>query len=268
VRHEGTVVLSCTCPAGESPVPVDPGGPGSRVAVRGEIRVAEADRQKPLRRERSRGPQHQVKPAASKDLQRESRATHVIAKAMSATQESRAESVARLSGVWGAARVKGQARNVRGPSASPQSRQSGSYKLKTKSSAAQRESEGMVVPSMDVPKNTSGGKRPCFGQVEGGGKGEGMTGRMSRSNHPSRTTAVKALHLQERLWAAAKRISRERVSRCDEPTQLTCSRRGGCTKPMLKRPSVSRVLEIGTHGLKGGPASPLPKGERRRRLYQ
>ena len=257
VRHEGTPVPSCTCPAGESPVPVDAGGPGSRVAVRGEICVAEADRRKPLRRKRTRGPQHQVKPAASTDLQRESRATHVIAKAMFDTQISRAESVASLAGVWGAARVERQARNVGGPSAWPQSRQSGSYKSTTKSSAAQRESEGMVVPKKDVTKNASGGKRPCFGQVEGEGKREGMTGRMSRSNHPSRMTAVKALHLQERLWATAKRISREWASRCDEPTRLARSRRGGSTKPLPERPSVSRVLEIGMHGLKGGPVPPV-----------
>jgi hypothetical protein len=257
VRHEGTVVPSCTCPAGESPVPVDAGGPGSRVAERGEIRVAEADRRKPLRREQPRGPQHQVKPAASTDLQRESRATHVIAKALSVTHESRAESVARLSGIEGAARVEGQVGNVGGPSAQPQSRQSGSYKPKAKLSAAQRESEGMVVPVMDATKNAFGGKRPCFGQVEGGGKRKGMTGRTSRSNHPSRMTAVNALHLQERLRAAAKRISGERASRCDEPTPWIRSRRGGSTKPMLERPSVSRVLEIGTHGLKGGPVSPL-----------
>ena len=257
VRHEGTVVPSCTCPAGESPVPVDAGVPGSRVAVRGEIRVAEADRRKPLRRERTRGPQHQVKPAASTDLPRESRATHVIAKAAFDTQKSREESVASLPGVWGAARVEGQARNVRGPSASPQSRQSGSYKSKTKSSAAQRESEGMVVPVMDATKNASGGKRPCFGQVEGGGKGEGMTGRTSRSNHPGRMAAVQALHLRRRLWSVAKRSSREWASRCDEPTRLARSRRGGSTKPLPERPSVSRVLEIGMHGLKGGPVPPV-----------
>ena len=257
VRHEGTVVPSCTCPTGESPVPVGAGAPGSRVAERGEIREAEADRQKPLRREQSRGPQHQVKPAASTDLQRESRATHVIAKAMLDTQVSREESVESLSGVWGAARVEGQARNVGGPSASPQSRQNGSYKSTTKSSVAQRESEGMVVPMMDATKNASGGKRPCFGHVEGGGKCEGMTGRMSRSNHPGRIAAVKALRHQERLWTKAKRTSHEWESRCDEPTRLSHSRRGGCTKPMSEGPSVSRVLEIGMHGLKGGPVSPL-----------
>jgi len=236
--------------------------------VRGEIRAAEADRQKPFRREQPRGPQHQVKPAASIDLPRESRATHVIAKAVLDMQESRAESVSGLSGVWGAARVEGQARNVRGPSASPQSRQSGSYKSKTKSSVAQRESEGMVVPLMDATKNASGGKRPCFGQVEGGGKREGMTGRMSRSNHPSRMTAVNALHLRERLWAAAKRNSCEWASRCDEPTRLTRSRRDGSTKPLFERPSVSRVLEIGMHGLKGGPVPPVAEGKRRHRIYQ
>lgn len=110
---------------------------------------------------------------------------------------------------------------------------------------------------MDVTKNASGGKRPCFGHAEGGGKREGMTERMSRSNHPGRMAAVKALHLQERLWAEAKRSSRERGSRCDEPTRLTCSRRNGSTKPLLERPSVSRMLEIGMHGLKGGPVSAL-----------
>jgi hypothetical protein len=201
-----------------------------------------------------------VKPAASKDLQRESRANHVVAKAMHVTKQTRAENVTSLSGVWGAARVEGHVRNVGGPSAQPWSRQSGSYKSKTKSSAAQRESEGMVVPQMDVTNNASGGKRPCFGRVEGGGKRQGMTGRMSRSNHPSRIAAVKALHHQERLWTEAKRTSQERGSRCDEPTRSPSSCRGGCTKPMSERPSASRVLEIGTHGLKGGPVSSLALG--------
>lgn len=75
--------------------------------MREEIRVAEADRQKPLRREQPRGPQHQVKPAASKDLQGESRATHVLAKAIHDAQRSGVESVSSLSGVGGAARVEG-----------------------------------------------------------------------------------------------------------------------------------------------------------------
>ena len=50
-----------------------------------------------------------------------------------------------LGGVGGAARVQGEVRNTRDPSAQPSSRQGGSYKPKAKASAAQRESEGIVV---------------------------------------------------------------------------------------------------------------------------
>jgi hypothetical protein len=82
-----------------------------------------------------------------------------------------------------------------------------------------------------------------------------MTGRMSRSNHPSRSAAVKALHLQERLLTMAKRISGERVGRSDVPTFVDLSRSGGCTMLSSERPSVSRVLEIGKHGLNGGLAA-------------
>ncbi len=257
VRHERTLVRCCTCPAGESPVPVNAGVPGSRVAVREEIRVAEADRRKPLRRKQSRGPQHQVKPAASTHLQRESRATHVRAKATLDTQQSRGESVSSLSGVGGAARVEGEVRNVGGPSAQPQSRQSGSYKPKAKLSAAQRESEGMVVPTKSVTNNALRGKRPCFDQVEGGGKREGMTGRMSRSNHPDRRAVVKVLRLQERLWVTAKRAISVCMDRFDTTKQFDATLCGVSTTPLPKRSSVSRVLEIGKHGLKGGPVSPL-----------
>jgi len=225
--------------------------------VREEIRVAEADRRKPLRREQPRGPQHQVKPAASTELQRESRAAHVTAKAAFDARQSREQSVSSLSGVWGAARVEGQVRNVGDPSALPQSRQSGSYKPKAKLSAAQRESEGIVVPTMGVTKNTLGGKGPCFDPVEGGGKREGMTGRTSRSNHPDCSAVDKVLRLQERLWVVTKRTLREMASRSDTLTLLAFSRQSDCTTSLPERSSVSRVLEIGKHGLKGGPVSPL-----------
>src|SRR6266850_5222942 len=76
-----------TEPAGESPAPVSNGAPGSR-AQPGEILQAAAGRQKPLRREQERRPQHEVNPAASSHLQSESRAAHVTAKAMSASSRS------------------------------------------------------------------------------------------------------------------------------------------------------------------------------------
>jgi RNA-directed DNA polymerase len=96
-------------------------------------------------------------------------------------------------------------RNTGDPSAQSWSRQGGSYKPKVKSSAAQRKSEGIVVPRMGVKNNAPGGKGPCGGRVGGEGKREGMTGRMSRSNHPGRGAVDQVLRLQSRLREAAKR---------------------------------------------------------------
>ena len=73
-----------------------------------------------------------------------------------------------------------------------------------KSTGAQRESDGVVVPEIAVQQNTAGGKGPDFGHVGDGGKREGMTGP-ARSNSPRRREpAVKVRQLQNRLWAAAK----------------------------------------------------------------
>jgi group II intron reverse transcriptase/maturase len=75
-----------------------------------------------------------------------------------------------------------------------------------KSSAAQRKSEGIVVPVMGVKNNALGGKGPCGGRVGGEGKRKGMTGRKSRSNHPDGQKPIdKVLRLQSRLREAAKR---------------------------------------------------------------
>ena len=158
VRHEAKALLNphgrggaaacCACPTGESPVPVGVGAPGSRPqAVEGDLH-ARAGRQKPARRresrngEQARGPQHEVKPAASTDLQPAGRAAHVTAKATSVQRDPKRE--ADCGGVWGAARVQGQVRNVRGPSAQPESGRARPYKPKAKSGRAQRESEGIV----------------------------------------------------------------------------------------------------------------------------
>jgi len=101
-------------------------------------------------------------------------------------------------------------RNTRGPSALPSSRQGGSYKPKAKASAAQRESEGIVVPSIAATNNAAGGKGPCGGHVVGGGKREGMAGK-SGPNHPDRPRPIdKVRQLQRRLWLAAKRSAGRR----------------------------------------------------------
>ena len=105
----------------------------------------------------------------------------------------------------GAARVQGEERNTRGPSAPPQSRQGGSYKPKAKASAAQRESEGIVVVAMVAQNNATGAKGPCGVGVDEAGKREGMAAT-SGPNHPDRRNPVdKVRRLQRRLWVAAKR---------------------------------------------------------------
>ncbi len=108
-------------------------------------------------------------------------------------------------GVWGAARVQGDGRNTRGPSARPESGQARSYKPTAKARRAQRVSEGVVVPRIVATKNATGGKGPCGGHVDEAATCEGMTGR-SGSNSPGGPPPTDQVrHLQRRLWAAAKR---------------------------------------------------------------
>lgn len=171
--------------------------------------VVRAGRQKPARRrkpcsgEQVHGPQHQVKPAASTDLQPGSRAAHVTAKAMSPTGVP--ELVWGPSGVGGAARGQGDERNTRGPSARPSSRRACPYKPKAKSGRAQRESEGIVVPQIAATNNAAGGKGPWGGGVVGAGTCEGMAGKTGPNDPGGRGPREKVRHLQRRLWAAAKR---------------------------------------------------------------
>jgi len=142
----------CAFPTGESPVPVSAGAPGSRSQGEGEIPRPRAGRRKPTScGEQVRGPQHEVKSAASKERQSGGRAAHVTAKATpSALVPDRASGPG---GVWGAARVQGDVRNTGGPSVRPWSGHGGSYKPKAKSSAAQRESEGIIVLAIgDCPR--------------------------------------------------------------------------------------------------------------------
>ena len=219
VRRDATEALSpqggrsaearCVSPTGERPVPVSIGAPGSRSQTsKGDLRVR-AGRQKPVRRrerssgEQARGPQHEVKPAASTEEQSGSRATHVMAKATSVARAPKLD--ADPGGVEGAARVQGEARNTRGPSARPKSGQSGSYKPKAKTVAVQRESEGIVVPMMVAQNNATGGKGPCGDSAERAGKREGMAGTTGPNDPGGRRPRDKVRELQRQLCGAAKR---------------------------------------------------------------
>ena len=179
----------CTSPAGASPVPVGVGAPGSRPQPRGRDPDGRAGCQKGPRTERARGPQHEVKSAASKDRQSGSRAAHLTAKATVTAQGPKRAGTS--GGVRDAAREQGEVRNTGDPSAWPSSGQGAPYKPKAKSAAAQRESEGVTVPKSAAraagtnaaQKNVAGGIGPCGGHVGCGGTREGMIGA-TRSNHP------------------------------------------------------------------------------------
>src|ERR1700755_3036957 len=145
------------------------------------------------------------------------------------------------SGVWGAARVHSLVRNWRDPSvgALRRARDQG-YRPMVKTTGAQRESEGGVVPLIGV-RNAPGGKGPCFDHAHVVGKCEGMTGS-ARPNSPGEpllavaddgplcASRVKVRALQHGLWAVAKQSEGWRFHalfdrdggiprrRCDGPT--------------------------------------------------
>ena len=141
--------ICCASPAGASPVPVGVGAPVSRPRVTEGDLLAQAGyhksvkRREPYNGERARGPQLEVKPAASTHLQPGGRVDHVAAKAT--LSAGGPKPVNSSGGVWGAARVSGEGRNTRDPSVQPLSWRGDSYKPKAKANTAQRESEGIVV---------------------------------------------------------------------------------------------------------------------------
>jgi group II intron reverse transcriptase/maturase len=79
------------------------------------------------------------------------------------------------------------------------------YKPKAKAAAAQRESEGIVVPAIAATNNAAGGKGPWSGQVGGAGKREGMAATSGPIDPGGRRPRDKVRQLQRRLWASAKR---------------------------------------------------------------
>ena len=245
----------CASLTGASPVRVIAGEPGSRSPT---ATAVEAGCQKPLRRKQGRGPQHQVKPAASTDKQWECRADHVAAKAI--LDEQAPERSSRLPGVWGAARVHRGARNTGEPSASSSSRQCAPYKPKVKSGVAQRKSEGAIVLMISTTKNVEGGRGPCSGHATDGGKRKGMSST-TVTNHPVGLCAgvTNARQLQKQLWSMAK--STIKCGMILNTTRWSDARLGQkiaavtSTQATSGRPPVSRVREIRMHGLKGGSES-------------
>jgi hypothetical protein len=182
----------CASPAGASPASVSVGAPSSRSPEPREISEAEARRQEPGNTGRQgRGPQHEVKLAASKDSQPRSRADHVTAKATSSTKRSEAV-VEDSRGVWSAARVHGEARNTGDPSAQPQVRGTRSDQAEGQARAVQRKSEGIVVPMMTAPQNAVGGKGPWGGYDDGNRNDKGMVATREEVTPPTDDPTTRA----------------------------------------------------------------------------
>lgn len=122
------------------------------------------------------------------------------------------------SGVWGAARVPGEARNTRGPSAQSLSGRGGLNKPKAKLGAVQRESEGIevlqtmgkAIRTKAVTNNAAGGKGPCGDRAGGAGTREGMAGKTGPNDPGGIVPHDKVRLLQRQLWIAAKRASGRR----------------------------------------------------------
>ena len=135
-----------------------------------------------------------------------------------------------------------------------------------KSTGAQRESDGVVVPVIAV-SNAAGGKGPDFGHAGDGGKREGMTGTAS-SNYPDgHRPAVKVRQLQNRLWAAAKQSSGrrfhalyDRIYRSDvlwEAWERVRANRGAAG---VDKVTVAAVEDYGVHRMLGELAADLRAG--------
>jgi hypothetical protein len=129
---------------------------------------------------------------------------------------------------------------------------------------------------MTAQNNAVGGKEPCFGHARNEGKREGMAAKSGPNNPDARTCVVQVRQPQRELWATAKRrrSSRQRTIKHAWRDAHACVQSLDevvVVHAASGRPSVSRVPEIGKHGLKGGPAlstMSINLNARRGRIYQ
>ena len=150
-----------------------------------------------------------------------------------------------------------------------------------KSSGGQRESDGVVVPSIGVQHNTPGGKGPDFGHAGKGGMRQGMAGS-ARSTSPGGHSLAdlhrlppvdKVQQLQRQLWAAAKQSPErrfhallDRIFRRDvleEAWRRVRSNRGAAgvdrmTLADVEAHGVERLLDELARDLRAGRYRPAP----------
>jgi hypothetical protein len=241
VRREGTAagpaersveegMSCCNVLAGASPVPVSTGAPGSRVQPWVERCKAERAVESLDAGSKEAGRNQVNAEQASSDYQPkgdwECRAGHVAAKAKHSACSNPVSALG-LPGVLAAARFDRALRNTRDPSPQPEGQATQAYKA-----GAEIARGGAGVRG--AHSTYEGGEKPLEGRgpasvtVGSGRKREGMA---ERPNNPT----VKAREATGNLWRCAERDSRS-------------------AHAISGRPSVSRMREIRTYGLKGGPA--------------
>jgi hypothetical protein len=242
-------ICSCTDLAGESPVLVIAGEPGSRLPTSVETPADEAQRREPTRSgEQACGPQRAVNAEqASSDCQpkgvREGRAGHVAAKAKDSTLDP--ERVLALSGVVAAARTHREARNRRDPSRRSTSDEATHI-------SAEREGASCRAGVRGGRSTGEGDDKSLEGRAPASVTSASPVSVRAWSSRPN-TLVSKARERHNRLCTMAK--SRKTGSSQREGDDLRGSLRQHPSEAMhalVRRPSVSRVREIRTHGLTGG----------------
>jgi len=253
-------------PAGESPVRVDAGVPGSRPQSRGEIPAAERGVVSLFGGSKRAGWDCSL---VRVTIGEPSRSCH--------GEGHVRQSLIRI-GHGGSPRGRETCTRARSDHGTRETRLASLlskdrwYKPSAKSSGGQRESEGVVVVRIGVQNNAPVAKDPRFDRACVGRERQDMSAPQMRSNHPgaprptepsaSEMAAMASCRSAARalprwgLWAAAKRpaASSRRATRSwwgDSP-QAACRRQvfaGRVAAP--GRSSASRVRENRTHGLKG-----------------
>ena len=138
-----------------------------------------------------------------------------------------------------------------------------------KSSGAQRESDGVVVPAVQV----AAGKGPDFGHAGNGSKREGMAGTARPKSPGGHQPPDKVRQLQNRLWAAAKQSPGrrfhalyDRIYRTDvlwEAWKRVRANRGaagvdGLTLEAVEEYGVGRMIDELAADLRAGTYRPSP----------
>jgi hypothetical protein len=253
-------------PAGESPVRVSAGAPGSRPQSRGEIPAAERGVRSLFGGSKRAGWDCSL---VTFTIGEPSRSCHGEGHVRQSQVRIGCGGSLRGTETCTRARSGHGTREARLGSLVSKDR---SYKPMAKSSGAQRESEGAIVVGIGVQKNAPGAKGPRFDRACAGSERQDMSARLMRSNNlggrrpvePSASEMARNASCRSvararprcRLWEAAKQPqdSLVRVKWSRRGDSWRAARAGRCLAGCVAVPgrsSVSRVRANRTHGLKG-----------------